>query len=252
MLKFREIGHSSMLIAGSLRLFFTFLGHFFLTLFNPRNQHLTIHWAILTKTIYLSGARLMLPVSIISGILGFSLALTLFPIFNGFHLGRHALPIAQMAVVSYLAPLSVGIILSIQSALNLINASVHELQLSLDETMYEYIFPVMLGIILTGVLLYVYALFAALVGVYLTFQYVHNVDVYDHLVHLANTISWYTLDYSLLKVFIYCIIIALVVGYYYYKIALRLISLRKAVSRVMTRSLLCIIVFSAYSNIFNL
>jgi ABC-type transporter Mla maintaining outer membrane lipid asymmetry permease subunit MlaE len=250
MITLHDLGRSSMSLASSIRLFFTFIGHFFSHLFKFMSRKIKIDWSMLFVTIYLSGARLMLPIIIISGILGFSLSVTLFSIFNELHLGRRALPIAQMAVIIHLAPLLIGVILSIQSALNLINAKVHQLHHTPNQVMSEHIIPIVFGVIITGLLLYIYCLAAFLGSIFATFHYALKIDVHYNLAHIATSISVHSLDLSIIKVAIYCVIISLIIGYYYYKIATRKISLRKAVSRIMTRNLLCIIFFNAYFNIF--
>lgn len=250
MITFQDVGRSSLSVASSIRIFFTFIGHLVVHLFKLLIRKLKIDWSMFFITLYLSGARLMIPIIIISGVLGFSISMTLFPIFNEVHLGRKALPIAQMAAIKHLTPILIGIILSIQSALNLINARVHQLHHAPEEVMRDHIIPIMLGEVITGFLLYIYSLIAFLVSIYSTFHYAFNIDVHDNITYLASNISIYLLDYSLFKVWIYCSIISSTTGYYYYKIAIRKISLRKAVSRIMTRSLLFIIFFSAYLNVF--
>lgn len=250
MYSFRELGHSSLWFLDSIRIFFTFLGHFFSGFFHCMAGRLAIGWSSLVKAVFLSGARLVFPIVIISSLLGVSISLSLFSIFSEIHMDDKALPIAQKVVISNLAPLLVGIILSIQSALNLINANVHKLHHTPDEVMCEYIIPITISIIMSGVLLYIYALFTFLVTIYATFHYILNVDISYNMLQLANSISIYSLLYSVFKVLIFCNIIALVVGYYYYEISIREISLRKAVSRIMTRSLLLVIFFAAYLNIF--
>ncbi|GGI80451.1 ABC transporter permease [Legionella impletisoli] len=251
MYRFKEIGHSTIWFVGSIRIFFRFLGHFFSSFFHCLTGPQSIGWSNFISTLYQSGAHLLLPIVIISGLLGVSISLSLFSILNEIGRGSNALPISQNIAINNLAPLLIGIMLSIQSSLNLINANIHKLHHTPDEVMCEFIIPISISLFVNGLSLYIYSLLTFLVTIYSTFQYIINMDTRDTLLHLASIVSIYDIIYSIFKLFIFCCIITLVLGYYYYEISIRKISLRTAVSRVMTRCLFFIILFGAYLNIFH-
>lgn len=251
MYSFKELGHSTVWFIGSIRIFFRFLGHFFSSFFRCLTGSQSVSWSVFIKTVYLSGAHLLLPIMIISFLLGLSISLSLFSILNEINRGGNALSITQNIAISNLTPLLIGIMLSIQSSLNLINANIHKLHHTPDEVMCELIIPITISLFVNGLLLYIYSLFTFLVTIYATFQFIINLDTSDALLHLASIVSIYDVLYSIFKLLIFCCIITLVIGYYYYEISIREVSLRTAVSRIMTRSLSFIIFFGVYLNIFH-
>ncbi|WP_133130748.1 ABC transporter permease [Legionella yabuuchiae] len=251
MYSFKELGHSTVWFIGSIRIFFRFLGHFFSSFFRCLAGPKSIGWSNFIKTVYLSGAHLLLPIIVISALLGLSLSLSIFSILNEIGRGDNALPIMQNIAISNLTPLLIGILLSIQSSLNLINADIHHLHHTPDEVMCEFIIPITISLFVNGISLYIYSLFTFLVSIYSTFQFIINIDTRDLLLHLASIVSPYDIVYSVFKLLMFCCIISLVIGYYYYEISIREISLRTAVSRIMTRSLFFILFFGVYLNIFH-
>ncbi|QBR84477.1 ABC transporter permease [Legionella israelensis] len=251
MYNFQQIGSSSIRFLGSIRIFFWFLGHLVVSIIHVLAGSFSVYWLTMGKTIFRSGVLLMFPIIIISALMGLTLSLSLFDILSRFQIQHNALPITQNIMLHNLLPLIIGVILSIQSGLNLINAQVKRLHRMPQEVILEYIIPMMAGIIITGLLLYVYALTAFLIGIYSTFHYILNINTQEYLWHITNTLALADLGYSIFKNLLYCSIVALVAGYYYYEIAIRNVSLRKAVSSIMTRSLLWIIILGTYLGIYS-
>lgn len=249
---FHSLGTIFIRFLGSIRLFFTFLGHLFTAAMQLLSGKLSPRWLTTANTLFLSGVRLVLPILILSALIGLSLSLSFYEILSRFQMQKNALVITQNIVIRSLVPILIGFILSIQTALNLINVPTEKLQKSTAQIMQIYIIPMLPGILLTGLLLYVYALFAALISVYSTFHFILNVSTHDYLLHITSNLSLTDLGHSLLKILLYCLIVAAVTSYYYYEISIRTVSLRKAVSSIMTRSILWIIIASAYLGIYSL
>lgn len=252
MYSFQEIGYSSIRFLGSVRLFLCFLGHLVVTFIRFILGRISISWSNTVKTLFLSGVRLFVPILMISALIGFSLALTFHNIFIRFHLLQSALPITQNIAIRNIIPVLLGIIISIQSALNLISVRIHKLHQMPQTVLMVHVIPTMFGIILTSFFLYIYSLTAFLIGIYSAFYFFLNVEVRFFLMNITNYITPWDIIYSLEKVMLYTSIVALVVGYYYYEVAIRKVSLRKAVSTIMTRSLLFIIVTGTYLGLFSI
>lgn len=251
MYSFQEIGYSSVRFLGSIRLFLQFLGHLAIVSVQFLLGRTSIAWSYTINTLFLSGVKLSTPIIIISILTGFSLAMTFHSLFNRFHLFQSALPLTQSIAIRSIVPILIGIILSIQSSLNLINARIHKLHEMPQTVLRVHVIPAMAGILIAGILLYVYSLIAFLLGIYSTFYFFLRLDVSIYLINIASYITLWDLYLSFSKVVLYCWIVAIVVGYYYYEVAIRKVSLRKAVSTIMTRSLLFIIIASVYLGLFS-
>lgn len=251
MYNFRQIGYTSVRFIGSVRIFFQFSGHLFSSLMHVITGSQAVYWFAMAKTIFRSGVVLTVPIMVISGLMGLTLSFSLFTVLSKFHVQHDALPVTQDIIIRNLLPLLIGFILSIQSGLNLINARVKRLHRKPQDVMLEHIIPVMAGIILTGLLLYVYVFTAFLIGIYITYHYILHVSAQEYAWQVTGILSLVELGYSLFKNLLYCSIVALATGYYYYEIAIRNVSLRKAVSSIMTRSLLWIIILGTYLGMYS-
>ncbi len=248
MYSFNRVGKISIGILGQLQLRFQFVGHGFLCLWRVLKSPSLFWGKTFLQTIYLSGVRLFLPVVVFCVFIGFSLSVSLDQIFRQLPIESQAQTIVQNAALITIAPLLLGLMLATQSALNLINAKVHQLHHTPEEVMVHHILPISLGILCSGMLLYVYAFVAILSSIYLTFQWVIYSGVRENFFYFLGVIRINDLLYAIFKLLIYCGIVGFVVGYHYYAIALRKIDLRRAVSRIMTRSILFIVVVGAFLN----
>jgi len=246
MYSFQQIGSSSVRFLGSIRIFFLFLGHLLTCLFSAFVGRVSIYWFNLARTIYRSGVHLLWPIMLLAALMGMSLALSLYNILSQFYVEYKALPITINVLTRTLLPLLIGIILSIQSGLNLINARLKRLHQKPEEVILEHIIPIMTGIFITGLLLYIYSIAAFLVGIYFAYLYILEINVQDYFLHLTSNLALTDLFYSMFKTSLNALIVAMVVGYYYYELSIRSVSLRKAVSCIMTRSIVWIILSGAY------
>ncbi|STX43760.1 ABC transporter permease [Legionella donaldsonii] len=248
---FRRTGFNVIKFIASVTLFFHFIGHLWHCMQDFLWGRSVISWERIIKTIYRSGAKLAIPLLFISALMGMSIATNLHHILNKYHLQHKALLIVQNLLTRDFVPLLIGYVLCVQSSLNLITARVTKLHRVPQEVLLDYILPIIIGINITALLLYTYTVAAFIFSVYLTFHFVLGISTHEYLLHLAGSITFVEIFISILKTSVYCTIVSLIVGYYYYDVAVRNISVRQAVSRIITRGLLWLTAFSLYLNISN-
>lgn len=247
----RKVGFYRIPLLGNIALFFLFLGHLCYGIKDFLRGRLSISWMHFLLIVYHSGAKMVIPMMIVSSLMGASLILNIYRVLTPVFLQDQILLVAQNILFYDLIPFILGLVLSIQLALNLVNAQIKRLQRSPQEVVLQIIIPLIIGGNLSALLLYIYSLNALFFSIYLCFRYLLNTNLHEYLFHLTNTISTVNISYSIFKSLIYCTIVCLVVGYYYYSVASSHLSLRKAMSRIMSRSLACITISSIYFKFFS-
>lgn len=245
---FQRIGLHALRFVHSISFFFSFLGHVSFSSKNIFTRHLTISWHNMIKVLYYSGVTIVFPLMMISALIGMSLSFTIINLLGLFSLQQRALPIAQELLIRDILPLLIGCILCIQVSLNIINARIKitKKQQTTEAVVLEHILPIILGINLTGLLLYVYLLIATLMSLFLTFHHTIAVTFFNFSLQVLNKHSFTILLFSVIKTLIYCTIISMTAGYYYYQMATLHVSLRKVVSRILTRGFLWLTMSSVY------
>lgn len=238
-------------IIKDVALFFRFLGHLAYSVKGALPHQMPLVWINFLRTVYYSGTKMVIPLMIISSLMGASLILNIYTILSPFYLQNQILLVAQNILFYDLLPYIIGLVLSIQLALNLVNAQIRKLQRTPQEVMLQFIIPLILGCNLSALLLYIYSLNAILVSIYFCFRYLLKTDLHEYLFHLSTTFTSINILYSILKTLIYCTIVSLVVGYYYYAVTSAHLTLRRAMSRIMTRSLLYLTISSIYFKFFS-
>ena len=238
-------------IIKDIALFFRFLGHLAYSITDALPSQMPLVWLNFLRTVYYSGAKMVIPLMLITSLMGASLILNIHHILSPLYMQNKVLQVAQSILFYDLLPFAIGLVLSIQLALNLVNAQVKKLQRTTHEVMLQFIIPMILGSNLSALLLYVYSLNAILISIYFCFRYLLQTNLHEYLFHLTSTITSINILYSIFKTLIYCTIVSLVVGYYYYTVASAHLTLRRAMSRIMTRSLLCLTISSIYFKFFS-
>ncbi len=183
-----------------------------------------------------------------------SLAVSSFLILNNFHLQDKALGIAQTLLLQDILPLLIGFVLCVQVSLNIINARIKitKLQRTPQEVILEYILPIIIGVNITGLLLYIYLLVAIFMSLFITFYNLLNMNADMYIMELERNATVVSVSYSLVKTLLYCSIVSLTAGYYYYMVATRHVPVRRAVSRILTRGSLWLTISSVYIKLLNL
>lgn len=230
----------------SITLFFRFMGHLSHNLKKVIFSHLSISWYNLFTTVYRSGVKLVIPMVTISSLLGVSLVFNIYQTLSPFNLQQQVLDIAQNILFYDILPFLICLILSIQQALNLVTAEITVLKRTHHEVLLDYVIPLMIGTSFSAIFLYIYTFNAVLISIYFCFQYLLKTDIHEYIFQLSNSITSTGILYSFFKTFVYCNIVSLIVGYYYYEVAEGYLSLRKAMSRIMSRSFVCLAMTSVY------
>lgn len=248
----KKIGYYTERHLASGLLFLGFIGHLFLNIMHAMVGKVKIPWINTLDTLFSSGARLVIPLTFISAVATMSITLNIYYLLSPFGLQNKVEFIAVNIISHDLVPLIIGLVLCIQSSLNLINIQAQKLHHVPHTIILEYIFPILIGINITALLLYTYLFAACLLSMYLTFHYVVHYDIYQFFWRLSNFIRPLDIMCSIFKTLVYATIVSLTVGYYYYEVAIRDILVRRAVSRIITRGLVWIVMASAYLKLFNI
>lgn len=233
-------------VLGSIIFFFHFFGHLCLNFVDLLTGRLKLSWHGLLYTVYRSGIKLLIPLLLISSLLGISIVFNIYKILIPFNLEHEVLMVSQKILFYDVLPFLIGLMLSVQTALNLVTARIKKLNLRPDEVIVLYIIPIMLGITFSALILYLYSISIVFISIYFCFRFLLYTDIYDYMFHLTNSITSSSIIYSIVKMTLYCTIVSLIVGYYYYQVATRHSLLRKAMSRIITRSFVWLIFSSVY------
>lgn len=245
---FQRLGLYIVRFVHSVHLFFVFLGHLCHSIKDGLLGRVTISWTNVAKILFYSGAAVIIPLITISAIMGLSLSLNAYLIFSRFNLQNKALAISQDLLTQDLLPLLIGFVLCVQSSLNIITARIKitRFRSTPEEVILDYILPIMIGIDITALLLYTYTFVAILISLYFTFHHIMAFTTHEFFLHIGRNINVVTVLNSVIKTLVYCTIVSLTTGYYYYQVAVTQMNLRKAVSRIFTRGSLWLTVSSLY------
>ncbi|WED43567.1 ABC transporter permease [Legionella cardiaca] len=246
MYAFRRFGLHVVKFLNSFVLVFRFFGHLFHSIKDVLFGELSISWFNMVEILYYSGAKLVVPLIFILALLSLSEAQTVYFLLSPFNLRHKSLPIAQNILTHEVLPVFIGFILSIQAGLHLINTRIKRLGQSPEEVILEHVWPIIFGLNITSLLLFTYAIVAIAISFYITFHYLLSMTKSEFILHITSSLTVYDVIYSAFKTLILCSIVSLAAGYYYYEAAVRHISLRKAVSRILTRGTFWLITASMY------
>lgn len=207
---------------------------------------LTISGTQILRILFDSGIILVTPLIILCTVISVSLGLNIYSFLSRFNLQEKALITTQELLTHDILPLLIGLILCGQFSLNLINArlTITRQNHTPEEVILNFVVPIFIGMSSAALLLYIYAFFAFIISLYFTFYSIFSFTVYDYINQMGRYITILELAASLAKTLFYCMIISLTAGYYYYQIAINHVSLRRAVSRIITRGVFWITVGS--------
>ncbi|MBA2655962.1 MAG: ABC transporter permease [Tatlockia sp.] len=238
-------------ILASIIIFFGFLGHLFISFADIIRGKVIVTRHSLLNTIYDTGVKLLLPLMFITSLLGVSIIINIFNILSPFDLQHKVLAVSQRILFYDLIPFLISIMLAMQAALNLTNTQIRELKQTPHEVVHAHIIPIIIGTNFSAIFLYIYSLNIVFISIYLCFRYLISTDIRDYLFHLSNTVSTENILFSLIKMSMYCGLISLIVGYYYYQVAGGFILIRSAMSRIITRSFIWLAISSVYFQYIN-
>ncbi|MGQ3888147.1 ABC transporter permease [Legionella sp. CNM-1927-20] len=241
---FYAIGRNTSRVFRSFTLFFAFIGHVGHSAIKATFGSSHIVWLNVLKILYNSGTAIVVPLILISFLSASTLCLNLYFILQNFNLHEKALPLAQTTLTRDLLPLLIGLVLCIQASLNLIinRVKITKLRHTQHEVILTYILPIFVGTNMCAVLLYAYTLTASLIGLSYVFNYYFNMTLYEYMLHISHAVKITSLMIGTIKTLLFATIVSLTAGYYYYLAAVIHIPLRTAVSRILTRGALWIVV----------
>ena len=238
---FKHTGKKSSELAESVIFFFQFLGALTDQIMNHWSRVIWHHTVSANLRV---GASLVLPLVLISVLIGMAMALGIHVILAPFHLQQEAMIIAQTNLLQDLAPFTIGFVLCVHCGLNLIDTNHPSLNHPPYLVIRETIIPLMVGINITALSLYTYVYAAFILSVYFTSSFIVHTNTSEYLFRLAKIINTHELISSLIKTLGYTTLASLIASYYYYGVAYKIMTTRAAVSRVITRSLFWLIVIS--------
>jgi ABC-type transporter Mla maintaining outer membrane lipid asymmetry permease subunit MlaE len=231
--------------------FFGFLGHLFLSFVDILQGKLVVTRHNLLNIIYDTGAKLVLPLLFITSLLGVSIIINIFNILSPFDLQHKVLAVSQQILFYDFLPFLISIMLALQAALNLVNAQIQELNRTPHEVVLTDIIPIIIGTNISAFFLYMYALNIVIISIYFCFRFLLHTDIHEYLFHLTTTISATSILLSTIKMTLYCCLVSLIVGYYYYQVAAGYLLIRVAMSRIITRSFVWLALSSVYFKFIN-
>lgn len=252
MMVFTRLGYRSIRYFASIVFFFRFFGHFVCAMGNMILNRISLSWDRVILTIYHSGARMVIPMVFISSLMATSMVLNIHYFLSRYRLEHQVLAMLQNILTADLIPLFLAAVLLIQASLGMTTHYIKGLHRKPQETLEYYIIPIMVGLNAIGFMLYIYIYVVFHITCFIDFHYILKVDTHQYLNRLANTFSFALLLQSLFKTFVYVTIASISLGYYYYCVAVHNISLRHALSRVISRGLLWLAVVSVFLKFNNL
>lgn len=226
--------------------FFRFTGHISSSFRDLLLRRLSISWFDLLLTVFRSGATMVLPLVMLSGLMSVSLVVNIYHTLSPYHLQHDILLFTQNILLFDILPFLISLILAIQSSLNLASAQIRELGQTPEDVIRKYIIPIMVGTNISALLLYIYCLNTLFICLYLCFRFLLKADIHEYLFYLTNTFTRNTIMYSIFKTTLYCTLVSLIVGYYYYDVSAGFVIIRRAMSKIITRSFIWLIVCSVY------
>lgn len=238
---FKTTGRKTHELFSSFSFFFQFFGALISQLIRHGNR---VRWRkIIVANLHFS-ASIVIPLVLISMLIGMALAVSIHLTLARFNLQQQAMVIIQSTMLRDIAPLPIGFVLCVHCGLNLIEKDHPSLHLPPKIVLWETIIPLFAGINIAALLLYTYVFSSFLFSAYITSYFILNTNTDEYLLRLSQIINPLEAIESLLKTLIYATTACLVAGYYYYAVASEIIPTRKAVSRIITRGLFWLLVLS--------
>lgn len=231
----------------SIQLFIHFVGHLSHTIKEALFRRATISWFNLWAAMYHSGAKIIIPIILVSTLIGVSLVTNIYnTLLNVANLPQRVLYVSQDILLNDVLPCFIGLTLALQWALNIISIE----QRSPISMLQVYIIPIMLAFIVCAPLIYVYSVNVIYISIYFCFKYYLRIDFHQYFSQIINSFTNLVLIRSIIKTTIYCTIVSLTVGYNYYAVAFGFIPQRIAMSRILSRSLIYLLLTTILTKLF--
>lgn len=249
---FQRLGFYGIRCSYSVFYFFEFLGYLGITIKRVVLGQRKFPWHDFFHGVYHALSLLVVPLIFLGVLISATLELNVYMILKHFNMQQHAIIRVQGMVVRDILPGILAIILCIRFALNMITVKTFVLKSSPYELMINHILPRMLIICITAILLFPYFMMAALITTYIVAKEVLSINVTNYLLLLSDNLSIVDLFSALLKLTVLTLLVSIIAGFYYYKMSVGHLALRKVVSRIMTRGIVWIIVCNVWFKLIHL
>ena len=243
---FRHFGLNIINAFHSFILVFRFLGHLLYSLARIISGKVSVGWPNTMEFMYYAGVRPIPSLVLICLIIGITVSQAVYFLLQPFNMHQRILPTVQNVLTHEILPIVIGFILCIQMALHLINTRLEEHHRNPADFILTHVWPIIIGMNITSLILYIYLVSSIFVSSYISFHFLFGYTNNEFLIHILNSTTTFDLIYSFGKTLILCIIVGFSASYYYYETAVKNIPLRKAISRILTRSSFWLIIASMY------
>lgn len=238
---FQRLGFYGIRCSYSVFYFFEFLGYLGITIKRVVLGQRKFPWHEFFHGVYHALSLLIVPLIFLGVLISATLELNVYLILKHFNMQQQSIIKVQGMITRDIIPGVLAIILCIRFALNMITVQSNVLQSTPYELMINHILPRMLIICLTALLLFPYFIMAALLTTYIVVQEILMVNLTNYLLVLSDNLSIIDLLIAMLKLTVLTILVSIIAGFYYYKMSVGHLALRKVVSRIITRGIVWII-----------
>lgn len=245
---FHQIGGYIIKIVDSCLLFLCFLGHLSCSIIKVLFRHHSISQHTIIRTIFNSGAKLAVPLMFISSLMGAVIIYIIINFLKKYNLQHQGWNLTQNIITQNLTPLLIALFLCIQSSLTLISAREDQSQQISQNAVIDHVLSIMIGVNIAGVLLYIYCIVAFYFSIYFVVLYILQLNPQYYLIHLREYLTLSNFIFSVLSTGLYCTIVSLTIGYYYYAVAYKNRPISKAISQIITRGLVWLAICGASIN----
>ncbi|WP_231865921.1 ABC transporter permease [Legionella fallonii] len=197
------------------------------------------------RTIFNSGVKLAVPLILTSSLMGMAIIYTIISALKKYNLQHQAWIFAQDIITQNLVPLLIALFLCIQSSLTLISAREDQSQQISENVVLDHVLPIMIGMNIAGILLYIYCIAAFYFSVYFFVLYVFQHNPQHYFIHLREYLTLSNFISSVLITGFYCTFVSLSIGYYYYVVAYKNRPISKAMSQIITWGLVWLAICGA-------
>ncbi len=243
----KKTGKKTYQLVETFFFFFEFLGALISQLLRHGNK---VTWRKMIVANLHFGTSIVIPLILISMLIGIALTVSVHLTLARFHLQQQAMVIVQTAMLRDIAPLPIGFVLCVHCGLNLIEKDHPSLHQEPKIILWETIIPLFAGINIAALLLYSYVFTSFLFSAYISSYFILESNTDEYLLNLSQLINPCQAIESIVKTLSYATTACLVAGYYYYAVASEIIPTRKAVSRIITRSLFWLLLLSVALKLF--
>lgn len=245
---FHQIGGYINKIVDSCFLFLCFLGHLSCSLVNVLIRRHSISRPPIIRTVFNSGAKLAVPLMFVSSLMGMAILYIIINFLKKYNLQHQGWIFAQDIITQNLVPFLIALFLCIQSSLSLLSAHENQPPQTAENVVLDHILPIIIGVNIAGALLYIYCIAGFYFSIYFVDLYILQFHPQYYFLHLGEYLKLSNFISSVLRTGLYCTIVSVTTGYYYYVVAYKNRPISKAMSQIITRGLVWLALCGASMN----